>query len=236
MRARRHLFRRRQRADTSPPAGVRRRRQLAGAAGLPCRGTDSIHRRLRCLPSHLGRAAAFHRHTRLPSSTATGASSTLCSASCLPPPRIPAPSASSRKNNLLRTSRYRTPADKHSHPSPSSPLSSPSIPSASCPLHSISSSASAIASSSTHSASCWARSVCEAALKRITTVHSAGCGGKSDLYDLNGPEISKWIKKECSKGLLAAVAPSSGLADTLAAPAAASAPTSPAARPADSRR
>jgi hypothetical protein len=33
------------------------------------------------------------------------------------------------------------------------------------------------------------------ALKPITTVHSAGCGGKSDLYDLNGPEISKLIKQ-----------------------------------------
>jgi hypothetical protein len=44
----------------------------------------------------------------------------------------------------------------------------------------------------------------EAALKMITTVHSAGCTGKSDLYDLNGPEISKWIKRECSATLLAA--------------------------------
>ena len=38
----------------------------------------------------------------------------------------------------------------------------------------------------------------------LTTVHSAGCGGKSDLYDLNGPEISKWIKRKCSATLLAA--------------------------------
>jgi hypothetical protein len=42
----------------------------------------------------------------------------------------------------------------------------------------------------------------EAAMKTITTVHSAGCGGKSDLYDLNGPEITKWIKRECSATLL----------------------------------
>jgi hypothetical protein len=46
----------------------------------------------------------------------------------------------------------------------------------------------------------------EAALKTVTTVHSAGCSGKSDLYDLNGPEISKWIKRECSTTLLASVA------------------------------
>ena len=44
----------------------------------------------------------------------------------------------------------------------------------------------------------------EEALKPITTIHSAGCGGKSDLYDLNGPEISKFIKKDCSTSALAA--------------------------------
>jgi len=41
----------------------------------------------------------------------------------------------------------------------------------------------------------------EEALKQVTTIHSAGCGGKSDLFDLNGPEIRKWIKKECSSTL-----------------------------------
>jgi hypothetical protein len=49
----------------------------------------------------------------------------------------------------------------------------------------------------------------EAALKGVTTVHSAGCGGASDLYDLNGPEISKWIKRECSSTLLSAAGASS---------------------------
>lgn len=44
------------------------------------------------------------------------------------------------------------------------------------------------------------------ALAAVTTVHSAGCGGKGDLYDLNGPEISKWIKKECSASLLSSAA------------------------------
>ena len=51
----------------------------------------------------------------------------------------------------------------------------------------------------------------ETALKSITTVHSAGCSGAAHLYDLNGPEISKWIKKECSATLLAAVAASSAV-------------------------
>ena len=43
----------------------------------------------------------------------------------------------------------------------------------------------------------------------MTTVHSAGCGGLSDLYDLNGPEISKFIKQlhpEKGKSLLKAAA------------------------------
>jgi hypothetical protein len=41
----------------------------------------------------------------------------------------------------------------------------------------------------------------EQTLKAITTVHSAGCGGKSDLFDLNGPEIRKWLKRGCSDKL-----------------------------------
>lgn len=43
------------------------------------------------------------------------------------------------------------------------------------------------------------------AVQTIKTIHSAGCGGRSDLYDLNGPEISKFIKKKCSTAILAAV-------------------------------
>jgi len=54
----------------------------------------------------------------------------------------------------------------------------------------------------------------ETSLKSITTIHSAGCGGKSDLYDLNGPEISKWIKKQCGAGLLAAAGASSSIPAT----------------------
>jgi len=44
----------------------------------------------------------------------------------------------------------------------------------------------------------------EQALKPLTTIHSAGCGGRSDFFQLNGPEIRKWIKRQCSAGLLAA--------------------------------
>jgi hypothetical protein len=42
------------------------------------------------------------------------------------------------------------------------------------------------------------------AVRSIKTVHSAGCGGLSDLWDLNGQEITKWVKKKCSRSLLTA--------------------------------
>jgi hypothetical protein len=41
----------------------------------------------------------------------------------------------------------------------------------------------------------------EETLKSITTIHSAGCGGMSDLFDLNGPEIRKWMKRDCNTTL-----------------------------------
>jgi hypothetical protein len=42
-------------------------------------------------------------------------------------------------------------------------------------------------------------------ISTIKTVHTPGCGGLSDLHELNGPEISKWIKSECNEKLLASV-------------------------------
>lgn len=44
----------------------------------------------------------------------------------------------------------------------------------------------------------------EETLRQLKTVHSAGCGGVSDIFQLNGPEIRKWIKKECNNTLRAA--------------------------------
>lgn len=41
------------------------------------------------------------------------------------------------------------------------------------------------------------------AVRSIKTVHSAGCGGLADLWDLNGQEITKWIKQQRSTSLLA---------------------------------
>jgi hypothetical protein len=50
-----------------------------------------------------------------------------------------------------------------------------------------------------------------AAVAAVTTVHSAGCSGKSDLHDLNGPEIGKWIHKQCSDTLISAASASCSL-------------------------
>ena len=36
-------------------------------------------------------------------------------------------------------------------------------------------------------------------MANIKTVHLPGNGGLADLYDLNGPELSKWIKRECDQ-------------------------------------
>lgn len=43
-------------------------------------------------------------------------------------------------------------------------------------------------------------------IKAVKSKHSAGCGGLSDLYTLNGPEIARWIKQERSAELTIAAA------------------------------
>ncbi len=48
-------------------------------------------------------------------------------------------------------------------------------------------------------------------LQTITTIPSAGSGGRSDVFQLNGPEIRKWIKQKRSASLLAAATASSSL-------------------------
>jgi hypothetical protein len=60
----------------------------------------------------------------------------------------------------------------------------------------------------------FSKELVEDALKQVTTIHAAGCGGASDLFDLNGPEIRKWIKKGCSATLLAAAAEQENLPAT----------------------
>ena len=51
----------------------------------------------------------------------------------------------------------------------------------------------------------------EQALQQVTTIHSAGSGGRADFHQLNGPEIRKWIKQKCSATLLAAAADAGGV-------------------------
>jgi hypothetical protein len=47
----------------------------------------------------------------------------------------------------------------------------------------------------------FSKELVEETLEKVKTIHSAGCGGKSDIFQLNGPEIRKWIKYGCSKAL-----------------------------------
>ena len=51
----------------------------------------------------------------------------------------------------------------------------------------------------------------EQSLQHVTTIHSAGSSGRSDLFQLNGPEIRKWIKQKRSATLLAAAANAGGV-------------------------
>jgi hypothetical protein len=114
------------------------------------------------------------------------------------------------KNNLLSSSRYRTPTDKHSRAAGQQPLLTiPSERIVPTPLHLFLGISNRIILDAF--SELLGKERVQAALTTITTVHSAGCGGKSDLYDLNGPEISKWIKKQCSASVLAAAAASSSV-------------------------
>jgi hypothetical protein len=47
----------------------------------------------------------------------------------------------------------------------------------------------------------FSKELVEETLEKVKTIHSTGCGGKSDLFQLNGPEIRKWIKKDCTTAL-----------------------------------
>jgi len=109
------------------------------------------------------------------------------------------------KNSLLSISRHRTPADKHSVDRTHQPLLSiPPERIVPTPLHLFLGISNRIILDAF--SELLGKERVETALKSITTVHSAGCSGAADLHDLNGPEISKWIKKKCSASVLAAAA------------------------------
>jgi len=113
-------------------------------------------------------------------------------------------------NNYLHSSRYRTSADKHScHPQQSALLTIPPERIVPTPLHLFLGISNRIILDAF--SELLGKERVEAALKPVTTVHSAGCTGKSDMFDLNGPEIRKWIKRGCSESLLAAAAATSAL-------------------------
>jgi hypothetical protein len=107
------------------------------------------------------------------------------------------------KNNLLGTSRYRTPLDRHSHAAGQQALLTiPPERIVPTPLHLFLGISNRIILDAF--SELLGKELVEQTLKPLSTVHSAGCGGAADLHDLNGPEISKWIKKDCSTQLLAA--------------------------------
>ena len=107
--------------------------------------------------------------------------------------------------NLLGTARYRSPRDRHSRNPSHRPLltidSERIVPT---PLHLFLGISNRIILDAF--SELLGKELVEQSLTAVTTIHSAGCGGKSDLFDLNGPEIRKWIKKDCSAALLAAAA------------------------------
>jgi hypothetical protein len=112
--------------------------------------------------------------------------------------------------SLLGSSRHRTPSDRHSlHDEHSPLLTIPPERIVPTPLHLF------LGISNRIILEAFSQLVgkghVEKALAAVTTVHSAGCGGCSDVFQLNGPEIRKWIKKECSASVLAAAAASSSI-------------------------
>jgi hypothetical protein len=122
----------------------------------------------------------------------------------------PCPVCIVSKNNLLNTSRYRTPADQHSIDRTHSPLLIiPAERIVPTPLHLFLGISNRIILDAF--GELFSKELVEETLQKAQTIHSAGCGGKSDLYDLNGPEISKWIKKGCSASVLTAAGASSAI-------------------------
>ncbi len=106
-------------------------------------------------------------------------------------------------NSFTKSSRYRTPADKHSIDGTHRPLLSINpdriVPT---PLHlflGISNQIILDAFSEVFS-----KELVEETLVKVKTIHSASSGGRSDVFQLNGPEIRKWPKKDCSGAVRAA--------------------------------
>jgi hypothetical protein len=125
-----------------------------------------------------------------------------------PSATYPCPICIVSHKNFLSFSRHRTPADRHSHAEGQQALLTiPPERIVPTPLHLFLGISNRIILDAF--SELLGQERVATALTTITTVHSAGCSGASDLRDLNGPEISKWIKKECSASVLAAAAEAS---------------------------
>ena len=107
--------------------------------------------------------------------------------------------------SFTKSSRYRTPADQHSVDPTHPPLLSINperiVPT---PLHLFLGISNRIILDAF--SELLGKELVEATLEQVKTIHSAGCGGRSDVFQLNGPEIRKWIKQKCSASILAAAA------------------------------
>ena len=105
--------------------------------------------------------------------------------------------------SFLSSSRYRTPADRHSlHAAHSPLLTIPPERIVPTPLHLFLGISNRIILDAF--SELLGKELVEQSLQRVTTIHSAGSGGRSDLFQLDGPEIRKWIKHKRSAILLAA--------------------------------
>jgi hypothetical protein len=112
----------------------------------------------------------------------------------------PCPICIISKSNFLGSSRYRKQTDKHSlHPEYTPLLSIDPERIVPTPLHLFLGLSNRIIKDAF--TEIFGKEVVEAAMGQVTTIHTPGCGGKSDLFDLNGPEIRKWIKKELNEKL-----------------------------------
>ena len=124
----------------------------------------------------------------------------------------PCPICIASDASFLRSARYRLPSDKHSlNPHQPALLVIPSDRIVPTPLHVFLGISNRIIMRVFPGL--FGEEAVLKAVRSIKTVHSAGCGGLSDLWDLNGQEITKWVKRLCSNDVLAASAASGPTAE-----------------------
>jgi hypothetical protein len=114
----------------------------------------------------------------------------------------PCPICIISSKSFTRSSRYRTPTDKHSiDPTHTRLLTINPDRIVPTPLHLFLGISNRIILDSF--SELFSKELVEETLEKVKTIHSGGGGGKSDIFQLNGPEIRKWIKKNCSAVLRA---------------------------------